>query len=149
MLQLILYRSFIPCIGLPLLKSIWCTLLDLVRGITLLRNIFSVAAVEILVLSDCGCYCYVLCDVDGQLILQLSDYNRSFSRVCLLFTILLISIVCIGLRLTNVIIMHLTPQLEAYSRQQYFEALVKEAINDVVMEFVKDAYGKEKVFEDL
>ena len=26
MLQLILYHSFIPCIGLPLLKIIWCTL---------------------------------------------------------------------------------------------------------------------------
>ena len=35
-------------------------MVHLVKGITLLRNIFSVAIVEILILSDCGCYCYVL-----------------------------------------------------------------------------------------
>ena len=60
MLQLILCCSFIPCIGLPLLMNICCTLLDLVRSITSLRNIFSRVAVEILNRSDCGCYCYVL-----------------------------------------------------------------------------------------
>ena len=51
--------SFIPCIGLPLLKSICYTLLELVKGTTSLRNIFNVATVEILVLSDCRCYCFV------------------------------------------------------------------------------------------
>ena len=34
-----------------------------------------------------------LCDVGGQPILQLSHYNTSFPKVCLLFTILVISIV--------------------------------------------------------
>ena len=60
MLQLILYCSFIPCISLPLLTSICCMLLDLVRGITLHRSIISVVALEIVSHSDCGCYCYVL-----------------------------------------------------------------------------------------
>ena len=35
------------------------------------------------------------CDVGGQLILQLSDYNTSFFKVFLLFTILVTSIVVI------------------------------------------------------
>ena len=43
-----------------LLKSICYTLLDLVRGITSVRNISSIATVEIFILSDRGCYCYVL-----------------------------------------------------------------------------------------
>ena len=55
-----IYRSFIPCIGLPLLTSICCVLLDLVRGITSHRSIISVVALEIVCRSDCGCYCYVL-----------------------------------------------------------------------------------------
>ena len=89
------------------------------------------------------------CDVGGQPILQLSDYNRSFLRICLLFTILLISIICIGLRLTDVIIVHLTLQLVAYLRHEYFEASVEEVINAVVMECLTDAYEEEKVLEDL
>ena len=72
------------------------------------------------------------CDVGGQPILQLSDYNWNFSRVFLLFSILLISIVCIGLCLIDVIIVHLTPQLAAYSGQQYFKALVEEVINAII-----------------
>ena len=59
MLQLILYHSFIPCIGLPLLTSICCMLLDLVKGITSHRSIFNVVALEIINRSDCRCYCYV------------------------------------------------------------------------------------------
>ena len=54
------------------------------------------------------------CDVDGQQILQLFDRNTSFPRVCLLFTILLILIVHDCLRLSDVIIVHLTPQLATY-----------------------------------
>ena len=87
-------------------------------------------------------------DVGGQPIVQLSDCNTSFSRVCLLFTILLISIVRNCLCLTDIIIVHLMPQLAAYSRQEYFEALVEEVINFVVMEYVNNAYGEEEV-EDL
>ena len=60
MLQLILYSSFIPCIGLTLLTSICCMLLDLVTGIMSHRSIFSVVALEIISHSDCRCYCYVL-----------------------------------------------------------------------------------------
>ena len=63
--------------------------------------------------------------------LSVLDYNTSFPRVCLLFTILLISIVCIGLRLTNVIIVHLTPQLVACPGHEYFEALVRVVIVSV------------------
>ena len=88
------------------------------------------------------------CDVGGQPILQLSDYNTSFSKVCLLFFILLISIVRNCLRLTDVIVVHLTPQLAAYPGQEYFKALVEEVINAVVMEYVNDTYGEEEV-EDL
>ena len=44
--------------------------------------------------------------------------------------------------------MHLTPQLAAYPKQEYFEALVEEVIDAVVMEYVNDAYGEEEV-EDL
>ena len=56
MLQLILYHSFFPYIGLPQLKVIWFTLLDLVRGILLLRNIFSVATAKVSIISVCKCY---------------------------------------------------------------------------------------------
>ena len=72
----------------------------------------------------------------------------SFPKICLLFTILVISIVRNCLHLTDVIIMHLTPQLAAYSGLEYFEALVEEVIDAVVMEYVNDAYGEEEV-EDL
>ena len=61
---------------------------------------------------------------------------------------MLVTLVCIGLSLSNVIIMHMTPQLAAYPRQEYFKALVEEVINVVVMESVKDAYKEEEV-EDL
>ena len=57
MLQLILYHSFFPYIGLPQLKIIWFMLLDLVRGISLLRNIFSVVATKVFVFSVCKYYC--------------------------------------------------------------------------------------------
>ena len=60
MLQLILYHSFFPYIGLLQLKIIWFMLLDLVRGISLLRNVFSVAAVKVSVITVCKCYCDVL-----------------------------------------------------------------------------------------
>ena len=52
------------------------------------------------------------------------------------------------MRLTIVIIVHLTPQLAAYSEQEYFEALVEEVIDAIFMEHVSDAYGEEEV-EDL
>ena len=65
MLQLILYHSFFSYIGLLKLKIIWFTLLDLVRGILLLRNIFNVAATKVFVISVCKFYC----DVGSQLIL--------------------------------------------------------------------------------
>ena len=87
-------------------------------------------------------------DVGGQPILQLSDCNTNFPKVCLLFTNLLISLVRNCLCLTDVIIVHLTPQLAAYPEQEYFEALVEEVINAIVMEFVNDAYEEEEV-EDL
>ena len=93
MLQLILYCSFIPCIGLPLLTSICCTLLDLV-------NYFV-------------------------------DFTCSNC-----------------LRLTDVIIVHLTPQFVAYPGQEHFNALVEEVIDFVVMDCVDDAYGEEEL-EDL
>ena len=84
-------------------------------------------------------------DVGDQPILQFSDCNTSFPKVFLLFTILLISIVCNCLRLTDVIIVHLKPQLAAYSGQEYFKALAEEVINAVVMESVNDAYREEEV----
>ena len=57
MLQLILYHSFFPYIGFPQLEIIWFMLLDLVRGILSLRNVFSVAATIVSVTSVCKCYC--------------------------------------------------------------------------------------------
>ena len=66
----------------------------------------------------------------------------------LLFTILLISIVCNCLHFTDVIIMHLKPQLATYPEQEYFNALVEEVINGVVMEYFNNAYREEEV-EDL
>ena len=66
-----------------------------------------------------------------------------------MFTILLISIVCIDLHLTDVIIVQIMPQLAAYSKQEYFETLVEEVINVIIMESIKDAYGEEEVLEDL
>ena len=44
--------------------------------------------------------------------------------------------------------MHLTPQLAVYPKKEYFEALVEEVIDAVVMEFVNNAYEEEEV-EDL
>ena len=49
------------------------------------------------------------------------------------------------LRLTNVIIVHLTPQLSAYPGQELFSALVEEVIDSVVMEFVDNAYLEEEL----
>ena len=40
------------------------------------------------------------------------------------------------------------PQLVAYPEQEYFDALVEEVIDSVVMECVDDAYGKEEL-QDL
>ena len=60
MLQLILYLSFFPYIGLHQLKIIWFTLLDLVRGILSLRDIFIVATAKVSMISVCKCYCNVL-----------------------------------------------------------------------------------------
>ena len=57
MLQLILYHSFFPYIDLPELKIIWFTLLDLVRGILSVRNVFSIAAAKVSIISVCKCYC--------------------------------------------------------------------------------------------
>ena len=58
--------------------------------------------------------------------------------------ILLISIVCIGLRLTNVIIVHLTPQLAAYSGQQYFEALLRRSSMPLSWSLSRTYTGKKR-----
>ena len=97
MLQLILYRSFIPCIGLPLLTSICCVLLDLVRGIASLRNIFSVVALEILSRVIADAIVMFFYDVGSQPILHLSYNNASSFKDPLLLNILVIlrvQIVC-------------------------------------------------------
>ena len=49
------------------------------------------------------------------------------------------------MRLTDVIIVHLTPQLAAYLGQEFFSALVEEVIDTVVMDFVDDAYLEEEL----
>ena len=49
------------------------------------------------------------------------------------------------MRLTDVIIVHLTPQIAVYSGQEYFNALVEEIIDSVVMDFVNDVYGEEEL----
>ena len=49
------------------------------------------------------------------------------------------------LRLTDVIIVHLTPQLAAYSGQEFFNALVEEVIDSVIMDFVDNAYLEEEL----
>ena len=49
------------------------------------------------------------------------------------------------MRLTNVIIMHLMPQLSAYPGQELFSALVEEVIDSIIMEFVDNAYLEEEL----
>ena len=49
------------------------------------------------------------------------------------------------MRLTDVIIVHLMPQLSAYPGQEFFSALVEEVIDSVVMDFVDNAYLEEEL----
>ena len=85
------------------------------------------------------------CDVGGQPILHLSYYNASSFKDPLLLNTFgnFTSSNC--LRLIDVIIVHLTLQLATYLGQEYFNALIKEVIDSVIMDFVNDAYLEEEL----